>query len=73
LSANDCSLAGRPTRGTALGVYVGAMVLVSSVVAGEFWDRVDPVAPFLLGAATGLTSVPQILFSFWGGAGRGER
>jgi MFS family permease len=46
-------------RGTALGVYtggVGAMVLVSSVVAGELWDRVDPAAPFLLGAATGLAS-----------------
>jgi len=46
-------------RGTALGVYtggVGAMVLVSSVVAGELWDRVDPAAPFLLGSATGLAS-----------------
>jgi hypothetical protein len=35
---------------------VGAMVLVSSVVAGELWDRVDPAAPFLLGSATGLAS-----------------
>ncbi len=46
-------------RGTALGVYtggIGAMVLLSSVVAGELWDHVDPAAPFLLGAATGLAS-----------------
>jgi MFS family permease len=46
-------------RGTAIGVYtggIGAMVLVSSVVAGELWDRVDPAAPFLLGAATAAAS-----------------
>ncbi len=46
-------------RGTAIGVYtgaVGAMVLVSSILAGELWDHVDPSAPFLLGAATAAAS-----------------
>lgn len=43
-------------RATALGVYtgaIGAMVLVSSVLAGVLWDAIGPSAPFALGAATG--------------------
>ncbi|MEX0801001.1 MAG: MFS transporter [Dehalococcoidia bacterium] len=42
-------------RATALGVYqgaLGAMILVSSVIAGTLWDLVDPAAPFVLGGAT---------------------
>ena len=42
-------------RATALGLYtgaIGAMVLVSSVLAGALWDVVGPSAPFVLGSAT---------------------
>lgn len=41
--------------GTAYGLFAaasGAALLVASVVAGVLWSRVDPAAPFLLGAAT---------------------
>jgi MFS family permease len=46
-------------RGTALGIYTGAtaaMALVASIVAGVLWDQVDPAAPFILGAVTGLAA-----------------
>lgn len=46
-------------KATAIGIYTGAtgaMVLVASVVAGVLWDQVDPAAPFILGATTGLAS-----------------
>ncbi len=46
-------------RGTALGVYtgaLGAMVLLSSVLAGLMWDHIDPSAPFYLGGASGLAA-----------------
>lgn len=46
-------------RATAIGVYTGAtgaMVLAASVVAGVLWEEIDPAAPFILGAATGLAS-----------------
>ncbi|HEU4759766.1 MAG TPA: MFS transporter, partial [Dehalococcoidia bacterium] len=51
-------------RGTALGVYtggLGAMVLLSSVLAGEMWDHIDPAAPFYLGGATGLAAFVLLL------------
>ncbi|MEO8456711.1 MAG: MFS transporter [Chloroflexota bacterium] len=46
-------------KATAVGLYTGAtgaMVLVASIVAGVLWDEVDPAAPFILGAVTGLAS-----------------
>ena len=46
-------------RATALGVFTGAtgaMILLSSVVAGVLWDTVGPWAPFAVGAVTGGTS-----------------
>lgn len=51
-------------RATALGLYqgaMGAMVLLSSVVAGALWDVVDPAAPFFLGAATSLAALAALL------------
>ncbi|MGQ9571654.1 MAG: MFS transporter [Dehalococcoidia bacterium] len=42
-------------RGTALGLYQGAMalmLLLSSVLAGVLWDQVSPAAPFFLGGST---------------------
>jgi len=42
-------------RGSALGLYqggVGLMALLSSIMAGFLWDRVDASAPFYLGAGT---------------------
>ncbi len=42
-------------RATALGIYtgaMGAMILLSSVLAGALWDAVGPRAPFFLGAST---------------------
>jgi MFS family permease len=46
---------GAQWRGTALGLYQGAMglmILLSSVLAGVLWDRVGPSAPFFLGGST---------------------
>ena len=51
-------------RATALGLYqgaMGAMILLSSVIAGALWDLVDPAAPFFLGAATALLALVLLL------------
>ncbi len=51
-------------RATALGLYqgaMGAMVLLSSVVAGALWDLIDPAAPFFLGGATALLALVAML------------
>jgi MFS family permease len=51
-------------KGTAVGLYTsatGAMVLVSSIVAGVLWDEVSPSAPFVLGATTAAISAVLIL------------
>jgi len=47
-------------RGRALGVFylaTGLTTLASSVIAGVLWDRVDPSAPFWLGAAAAALAV----------------
>jgi MFS family permease len=44
----------RERRGLALGLYYmlsGGLTLISSVVAGELWDRVSPASPFWFGGA----------------------
>ena len=46
---------GAQWRGTALGLYQGAMglmILLSSVLAGVLWDQVGASAPFFLGGST---------------------
>jgi MFS family permease len=46
---------GAQWRGTALGLYQGAMglmILLSSVLAGVLWDQVGPAAPFFLGGSS---------------------
>src|SRR5207247_10017959 len=51
-------------RGTAIGIYTGAtgaMILLSSVLAGALWDLIDPSAPFLLGGLTALIAVGLLL------------
>ncbi len=51
-------------RGTALGLYtgaLGAMVLLSSVLAGLMWDHIDPAAPFFLGGATALAALALLV------------
>jgi hypothetical protein len=40
---------------------MGAMVLLSSVIAGALWDVVDPSAPFFLGGATALAALALLL------------
>jgi len=65
-------------RATALGLYqgaMGAMVLLSSVIAGVLWDAVSPSAPFFLGGATALAALVLLLVALprsavAGGAGR---
>ena len=65
-------------RATALGLYqgaMGAMVLLSSVIAGALWDTVGPSAPFFLGGATALAALVLLLVALprgpvAGGAGR---
>ncbi|MEE8347239.1 MAG: MFS transporter, partial [Dehalococcoidia bacterium] len=51
-------------RATALGLYqgaMGAMILLSSVIAGVLWDAVDPAAPFFLGAASAVAALALLL------------
>jgi MFS family permease len=51
-------------RATALGLYqgaMGAMILLSSVIAGILWDVVDPAAPFFLGGGTALAALVLLL------------
>ena len=51
-------------RATALGLYqgaMGAMILLSSVIAGALWDIVDPAAPFFLGAATAVLALVALV------------
>jgi len=51
-------------RATALGLYqgaMGAMILLSSVIAGVLWDTIDPAAPFFLGSATALVALVLLL------------
>jgi MFS family permease len=46
---------GAQWRGTALGLYQGAMglmILLSSILAGVLWDQVGASAPFFLGGST---------------------
>jgi len=51
-------------RATALGLYqgaMGAMVLLSSVIAGALWDTVGPSAPFFLGGATAVAALVLLM------------
>jgi MFS family permease len=51
-------------RATALGIYtgaLGAMILVSSVLAGLMWDHIGAAAPFYLGAATAATALVALV------------
>ncbi len=51
-------------RATALGLYqgaMGAMILLSSVIAGVMWEAVDPAVPFFLGGATALAALVLLL------------
>ena len=51
-------------RATALGVYqgaMGAMILLSSVLAGALWDAIDPAAPFVLGGVTALVALTGLI------------
>jgi MFS family permease len=51
-------------RAIALGLYqgaLGAMILLSSVIAGVMWEAVDPAAPFFLGGATALAALVLLL------------
>jgi MFS family permease len=52
-------------RGTAYGYYqgvVGLMLLPASVIAGLLWDKVDPAAPFYLGAGLAFAAMLGLLF-----------
>lgn len=51
-------------RGTFLGLYhtaIGLTAVVASVLAGVLWDQVSPAAPFVVGAATGITAAFLLL------------
>jgi MFS family permease len=51
-------------RATALGLYqgaMGAMILLSSVMAGVLWDIVGPEAPFFLGGASAVAALGLVL------------
>ncbi|MEE8369503.1 MAG: MFS transporter [Dehalococcoidia bacterium] len=51
-------------RATALGLYqgaMGAMLLLSSVLAGLLWDLIGPAVPFYLGGATALAALVALL------------
>jgi MFS family permease len=60
-------------RGTALGVYTGALgvtVLLSSITAGLLWDEVGPSAPFVFGGITSLAALVLLLALLPRSAGR---
>ena len=54
----------RDRRGLAIGLFYlgsGVTTLVSSVVAGELWDRVGPGAPFWFGGLTAAVALVLLL------------
>jgi len=56
---------GAQWRGTALGLYQGAMglmILLSSVLAGVLWDQVGASAPFFLGGSTAVLAFLLAVF-----------
>jgi MFS family permease len=51
-------------RGRAMGIFnlaTGATTIVSSVIAGVLWDRVDHAAPFWLGAGAAAVAVTLLV------------
>jgi len=51
-------------RATAIGIYTGvtgAMILVSSVLAGVLWDTIGASAPFYLGAVTAVAALAALV------------
>jgi len=55
-------------RGLAIGLFylaLGLTTLVSSVVAGELWDRVGHGAPFLFGAGAAVLALLALLAARW--------
>jgi len=58
--------AGEGGAGTAYGIFAaatGAALLTASIVAGLLWSRIDPSAPFYLGAATATIALALLLVS----------
>jgi MFS family permease len=56
---------GAQWRGTALGLYQGAMglmILLSSILAGVLWDQVGASAPFFLGGSTAALAFLLVVF-----------
>lgn len=54
----------RERRGLAIGLFYlgsGFATLISSVIAGELWDRVGPEAPFWFGGITAAVAVVLLL------------
>ncbi len=52
-------------RGRALGIFyfaTGVATIISSVAAGVLWDRVEPAAPFWLGAGAAAVAVAILPF-----------
>ncbi|MFC1962625.1 MFS transporter [Chloroflexota bacterium] len=57
-------LVGEERRGTAYGIYhgaVGASLLPASIIAGFLWHAVDPAAPFLFGAGLSFLAAVGLL------------
>ena len=55
-------------RGSLIGLYqaaIGLTAVVASVLAGQLWDHVDPAAPFLLGASTGIAAAVLLVVVAW--------
>lgn len=55
-------------KGTVLGIYgmlQGIGLLLSSIIAGVLWERVNSNAPFLFGGVLGITSAMIITIIFW--------
>jgi MFS family permease len=58
-------LAGRDNKGTAMGIYnaiIGITLLPANLIAGIMYDKINPGAPFLLGAVTALCAVALMIF-----------
>jgi len=55
-------------RGSLIGLYqtaIGLTAVVASVLAGQLWDHVNPAAPFVLGASTGISAAVLLAVLAW--------
>jgi MFS family permease len=69
-------IAGTDNKGTAMGIYnaiIGITLLPANLIAGIMYDKINPGAPFLLGAGTALCAAAIMIFFIFSYAGSDKR